>query len=81
MNLKPIEDARVIHIKQYRHWRETGVAFEFGDQEYTVANPSMASFAETKEKRTKCRSLRRGYWLDIVISPYISFGVNCYKVR
>ncbi|RLO03133.1 hypothetical protein DYB28_014189, partial [Aphanomyces astaci] len=22
----------------------------------------------------------RGYWLDIVVGPYISFGVDCYRV-
>ena len=24
----------LVHLKQYRHWRRTGVAFEFGDQTY-----------------------------------------------
>ena len=80
MNLKAIEDASVIHIKQYRGWRETGVAFEFGDQTYTVPNRTMASYTQTNEKG-RGLSMRRGYWLDIVNSPFISLGVSCYRVR
>lgn len=78
MELKPITDASVIHIKQYRHWRDTGIAFEFGDQTYTVPNRTMASYVETKE-RGRGRTLRKGYWLDIIVSPYISFGVSCFR--
>ena len=47
--------ASIIHGKLYRHWRETGVAFEFGDQTYTVPNRSMASYAEGREGgRSQC---------------------------
>lgn len=46
MNLKRIENASVIHIRQYRDWRNTGIAFEFGDQTYTEPNRSMASYTE-----------------------------------
>lgn len=46
MNLKKIENASVIHIRQYRDWRNSGVAFEFGDQTYTVPNRTMAAYTE-----------------------------------
>jgi len=28
----------IVHIKQYRRWRRDGIAFEFGDQTYTMPN-------------------------------------------
>jgi glyoxylate carboligase len=46
MKLKKIENASVIHIRQYRDWRNCGVAFEFGDQTYTVPNRTMAAYTE-----------------------------------
>lgn len=46
MSLKKIENASVIHIKQYREWRNSGVAFEFGDQTYTEPNRTMAAYTE-----------------------------------
>ncbi|KAF1791149.1 Dynein assembly factor 3, C-terminal domain [Phytophthora cactorum] len=68
MKLKKIENASVIHIRQYRDWRNSGVAFEFGDQTYTAPNRTMAAYTEA-----------RGLWTDIIVSPYISFGVHCEK--
>jgi dynein assembly factor 3, axonemal len=35
-----------IHSRQFRTWRNTGVAFELGDQVYTAPNRSLASFVE-----------------------------------
>ncbi|POM77093.1 Hypothetical protein PHPALM_5577, partial [Phytophthora palmivora] len=60
MNLKKIENASVIHIRQYRKWRNSGVAFEFGDQLYTVPNRTMASYTEANKKHhgsVLCRGL------------------------
>lgn len=71
--------ASIIHIKQYRQWRLNGVAFEFGDQTYTEANRTLCSYHEGIIKKGKDRGLKkevRGYWGDIVISPYIAFGVT-----
>ncbi|KUF76464.1 Dynein assembly factor 3 [Phytophthora nicotianae] len=78
MKLKKIENASVIHIRQYRDWRNTGVAFEFGDQTYTVPNRTMAAYTEAKKKHHGS-VLCRGLWTDIIVSPYISFGVHCEK--
>ncbi|KAG7398247.1 Dynein assembly factor 3, axonemal [Phytophthora boehmeriae] len=78
MNLKKIENASVIHARQYREWRNSGVAFEFGDQTYTVPNRTMAAYTEAKKKHHGS-VLCRGLWTDIIISPYISFGVQCEK--
>jgi hypothetical protein len=40
------ETASVIHIKLYREWRESGIAFEFGDQTYDESNRTMATYVE-----------------------------------
>lgn len=44
--VKPV--AGNIHYTHYRAWRQTGVAFEFGDQTYTMPNLSMASYARVR---------------------------------
>ncbi|TMW57472.1 hypothetical protein Poli38472_003397 [Pythium oligandrum] len=76
MTLKKIENASVIHIRQYREWRNSGIAFEFGDQSYTEPNRSMAAFTEA-HKKNHGSVLCRGLWADIIVSPYVSFGVDC----
>lgn len=38
--------ATIIHIKQYKTWRETGIAYEFGDQVYNESNPTFISYTE-----------------------------------
>ncbi|OWZ04381.1 hypothetical protein PHMEG_00023724 [Phytophthora megakarya] len=78
MKLKKIESASVIHIRQYRDWRNSGVAFEFGDQVYSTPNRTMAAYTEAKKKHHGS-VLCRGLWTDIIVGPYISFGVHCEK--
>lgn len=72
--------ASIVHIKQFKHWRETGIAYEFGDQEYVEPNKSMMTFAEGFLKSGRDKGLKKevmGYWGDIVCSPYFAFGVDC----
>ena len=71
--------ASIIHSKLYREWRMSGIAFEFGDQRYEVANRSLGSYAEGVMKAGKDKGLKkdvRGFWIDVVNSPYMSFGVE-----
>lgn len=71
--------ASIVHIKQYKHWRETGIAFEFGDQVYSEANKTMLSYAEGFIKRGKDSGMKKeiqGYWGDIACSPYYSFSIQ-----
>ncbi|RHY31815.1 hypothetical protein DYB32_003134 [Aphanomyces invadans] len=49
MSLKKIQDASVIHVRQFKEWRNTGVAFEFGDQKYTVPNRTMATYTDAHD--------------------------------
>ena len=70
--VKPLSS--IIHIKQYREWRQSGIAYEFGDQTYNKPNRTMSSYAEGKERGLS--HLRRGFWVDIVTSPFIGFGID-----
>jgi len=77
-SIKPY--ASIIHVKQYKEWRLSGTAFEFGDQEYTEPNRTMMSYAEGYIKAGKEKGQKKevkGFWGDIVISPYFSFGIDC----
>ena len=45
--------ASIIHLTLYRDWRETGIAYEFGDQSYTEGNRTMLTYVEGTMKRGK----------------------------
>jgi len=66
----------ICHVKQYRGWRDTGVAFEFGDQTYTMPNRSMASYCEGRSSAGVSK-MAKGYWVDMVVSPFVSVGLEC----
>ena len=36
-------DADLVHLKQYKRWRDTGIAFEFGDQVYEAPNRTLGT--------------------------------------
>eukprot|EP00941_MAST-03F_sp_MAST-3F-sp1_P006290 g6290.t1 len=78
---KGIKDfCSIVHRIHYRKWRLSGIAFEFGDQTYTQPNRSLSSYAEAKHKDGSSK-LVRGFWVDVVNSPYISFGIDCEKTN
>ena len=83
-HMKMIKMASVIHPWEYRDWRQEGIAFKIRDRlvnlpDATVANRTLAS---TDERRERGRSvLRRGFWGDIMNSPYIAFGVECNEPK
>ena len=53
----------------------TGVAYEITDGVYDTPNRSMCSGVIVM--RNGGKTLCRGYWGDIVCSPYITHGVQC----
>ena len=67
------EWAEIIHSKLFLWWRQDGIAFEIRDAKVPEPNRSLASYAEGKERGSS--KLKRGYWGDIVQSPYWSLGV------
>jgi dynein assembly factor 3 len=61
----------------------SGIAFEFGDATYSAPNRSMSSYAKGKAKNGRdCGMFKefQGFWLDVLVGPYISFGVEIEKV-
>mmetsp|Transcript_24464 Transcript_24464/g.35966 ORF Transcript_24464/g.35966 Transcript_24464/m.35966 type:complete len:536 (-) Transcript_24464:109-1716(-) len=71
--------ASIVHITLYRDWREKGVAFEFGDQTYDEGNRTMMTYVEGTMKRGKDAGHHKevkGFWGDIVASPYFCLGVD-----
>eukprot|EP01041_Mallomonas_annulata_P012230 gene12230-25681_t len=72
--------ASIIHIKQFKDWRMNGIAYEFGDQTYTEPNRTLLSYTEGVLKKGKDAGMKKevkGFWADIVASPYFSFGIDC----
>ncbi|KAA0155403.1 hypothetical protein FNF29_01778 [Cafeteria roenbergensis] len=74
-HVRPV--AGLIHPLLFRAWRKTGLAFEFGDETYTQPNRTMASYALGRERGLS--KLVRGYWGDVVASPYWATG-TCVEV-
>ncbi|XP_070783686.1 dynein axonemal assembly factor 3-like [Enoplosus armatus] len=64
----------VINKQQYVQWRERGLAFEMREGVYQTTNPSLLSSRVFCQKWDKVAV--RGYWGDIVSSPYLSFGIE-----
>jgi dynein assembly factor 3 len=66
-----------VHYTTFREWRNSGVAFEFGDQVYSEPNRTLASYVEGKEAGRGSVS-RRGFWGDILVGPYHAVGTAAY---
>ncbi|KAK3727693.1 hypothetical protein RRG08_032650 [Elysia crispata] len=64
----------IINIQQYKHWRQFGVAFQIREGTYDVPNRTLAS--ATVFKLNGERHPRRGFWGDMIVSPYVTFGVE-----
>ncbi|ELU12843.1 hypothetical protein CAPTEDRAFT_186529 [Capitella teleta] len=74
-NMKLTEKgAGVIGTRHYNRWRQTGQAFEIREGAYDTVNYTLASGAVFNQGGE--RLARRGYWGDIVVSPYIAYGIE-----
>lgn len=74
-NMKLSKKVSIIHGNEYKSWREQGVAFELrSDSTYEVSNRTLASGLIIK--RDGERFARRGYWGDVINSPYLAFGIE-----
>lgn len=71
------KESGIVHWVQYRDWRNSGVAFEYGDVKYDLPNRTLASYVEGKE-RGRGSVARRGYWGDTVVSPFHAVGTAAY---
>uniref|UniRef100_A0A3B3XUD8 Dynein axonemal assembly factor 3 n=1 Tax=Poecilia mexicana TaxID=48701 RepID=A0A3B3XUD8_9TELE len=63
----------VISKQQYVQWRGKGLAFEMREGIYQTTNPTLLS---TRVFNKVHKIGVRGYWGDIVSSPYLSFGIE-----
>ncbi|XP_064603261.1 dynein axonemal assembly factor 3-like [Liolophura sinensis] len=68
----------IIHKSEYNHWREKGVAFEIREGAYDVPNKTLASGLIIKKDGENLA--KRGYWGDILVSPFIALGVETEEV-
>ncbi|XP_008576174.1 PREDICTED: dynein assembly factor 3, axonemal isoform X2 [Galeopterus variegatus] len=67
--------AQVIHTREFRRWRDTGVAFELRDSSaYHVPNRTLASGRLLSHHGE--RVAVRGYWGDIATGPFVAFGIE-----
>lgn len=62
--------AHQICSQEYKHWRETGIAFTFPEYRQTHANKTFAVQSVRK-------SSGKGYIGDIVVGPFCAFGLQC----
>ncbi len=53
------QKASIVHIKQYKEWRGSGLAFEFGDQTYSEPNKTLMSYTEGTMKKGKEQGLKK----------------------
>ena len=56
-----------------------GTAFETRLSTNITANRTLGSYVDGKKKQTRDSCLVRGFWGDIINSPYISFGLEVKK--
>ena len=69
----------IVHLKQYKDWRNDGRAFTIREATYDVPNRTLASGILFKHEGE--RYPRRGYWGDMCVSPYIPFGLECEEKK
>lgn len=68
-----------INRRDYKDWRLTGVAFELRLSDNTKPNRTMASYVYGKDRKSKDNIEVRGFWGDILQSPYIPFGIEIWE--
>lgn len=68
--------ASQICSQEYRHWRETGVAFTF--PEFRQSHPNKTLALETSNRNERAYG---GYAGDIEIGPFCAFGLTCPDER
>ncbi|KAG1656426.1 hypothetical protein FOA52_009641 [Chlamydomonas sp. UWO 241] len=75
----------IVHFHHFRHWRAHGIAYELRDSAYAQPNRTLLSTAVGRTREFKDRSGKdvgrsvtaRGFWSDILNSPYLALGLVC----
>lgn len=69
--------AKQICSQEYKHWRETGVAFTFPEFDYALPNKT---FAVDLHKNGH-GWFHRGFVGDMSVGPFITFGLDCVEEK
>lgn len=72
MRLREHGVARIC-AQEYKHWRDTGVAFVFPEYEQTLPNKTLAAGLVRSGQGFR----HRGYLGDITTGPFVTFGEKC----
>mmetsp|Transcript_147066 Transcript_147066/g.256623 ORF Transcript_147066/g.256623 Transcript_147066/m.256623 type:complete len:663 (+) Transcript_147066:1-1989(+) len=75
-NIKPV--AGIIAWQHYKEFCHTGVAFETRLGSYSTPNRTLASYTEAKDRSKGTTVMVRGFWADIINSPYHGFGTSSH---
>lgn len=59
--------------QEYKHWRDSGVAFVYPEYEQTMPNKTLAAAVA----RNGSRFMHRGYVGDITVGPFCAYGLVC----
>ena len=68
--------APIIRLRYYIYWRENGIAFVMRINQYKFPNRTLACYIEGKKKEGRDSCMVRGFWGDIVNSPYLGYGLE-----
>jgi len=69
--------AKQLCPQEYKHWRETGVAFTFPEFENSLPNKTFAMDLRKNGQQW----FHRGYVGDMTVGPYIAFGLDCAEEK
>uniref|UniRef100_A0A8D8YTG2 Dynein assembly factor 3, axonemal n=1 Tax=Cacopsylla melanoneura TaxID=428564 RepID=A0A8D8YTG2_9HEMI len=73
MQLKSKPGGERVNYQEYKHWRETGVAFTWLETENTEPNLTFATGVLAKGEKL----VSQGYLGDITNGPFLGFGIDC----
>lgn len=86
MGIPGLEDdlGTIIHFFHFRAWRISGLSYELRDAVYSEGNRTLLSTATGRTQEYKDRAGQdkgrsvsaRGFWADILNSPFHAFGVR-----
>ena len=77
MNMK--DYAPAVNQQEYRAWRLNGIAFETRLAQGSIPNRTLASDVPGKTRKGRDSVMVRGFWGDIINSPYFAFGQEVWK--
>mmetsp|Transcript_910 Transcript_910/g.1613 ORF Transcript_910/g.1613 Transcript_910/m.1613 type:complete len:524 (-) Transcript_910:325-1896(-) len=81
--------ASIIHFREFRDFRKTGIAFDIRDSSFIEPNRTLLGtavgrtndFTDRYGKKRGSSVTTRGLYTDMQSSPYMAFGVECEEKR